>query len=131
MDAWMTGYIEGKLAAAQYFEENIKGSFDPHQVAIILRAFADITGALERPADAGMMMLEELDRRHYCRIIPAWPPKMAQIEQLLHKLEKGKATAIEIEEFRRLADEVLRKWEPDVWSPKFKERIESALSLLP
>jgi hypothetical protein len=130
MDAWMTGYIEGKLAAAQYFEENIKGSFDPHQVAIILRAFANITGALERP-DAGMMTLEELDRLHYCRVTQAWPPKAAQIDELLHKLEKGKATATEIEEFRRLADEVLRKWEPDVWSPGFKERLESALSLLP
>jgi hypothetical protein len=53
------------------------------------------------------------------------------LKQLLRKLEYGKATAIEIGEFRRLADEVLRNWDAESWSPKFKERIESALSLLP
>jgi hypothetical protein len=46
MSDWTAGYIEGKRAAleaaAQHFEQNIKGSFDPHQVAIILRALADI-----------------------------------------------------------------------------------------
>jgi hypothetical protein len=61
----------------------------------------------------------------------AWPPNTREIEQLLHKLQNGDATVIEIEEFRRLADEVLRKWDSESWSPKFKERIESALSLLP
>jgi hypothetical protein len=42
MDAWMLGYIEGERAAAAHYERNVKGSFNPHQVAIILRALADI-----------------------------------------------------------------------------------------
>jgi hypothetical protein len=42
MDTWMLGYIEGKRAAAEHYERNIRGSFNPHQVAIILRALADI-----------------------------------------------------------------------------------------
>ena len=42
MDAWMLGYIEGKRAAAEHYERNIKGSFNPHQIEIILRALADI-----------------------------------------------------------------------------------------
>jgi hypothetical protein len=42
MDVWTLGYIDGKRAAAEYFEQNIKGSFNPHQVATILRALADI-----------------------------------------------------------------------------------------
>jgi hypothetical protein len=60
----------------------------------------------------------------------AWPPNSEKIEILLQKLEYGKATAIEIKEFRRLADEVLRQWDSEAWSPKFRERIESAKSLL-
>jgi hypothetical protein len=53
------------------------------------------------------------------------------IDELLQKLESSEATTTETEQFRRLADEVLRKWDSESWSPKFKERIESALSLLP
>jgi len=48
---------------------------------------------------------------------------------LLPKIECGKATASEIEEFRPLADETLQEWQPE-YSPEFKERTESALSLL-
>jgi hypothetical protein len=65
MDTWMIGYNDGKRAAAQYFEENIKGSFNPHQVAIILRAFADITEPLEL-ANAGKMTPEALE--HYLSV---------------------------------------------------------------
>jgi hypothetical protein len=59
----------------------------------------------------------------------AWPPDSGQIEEFLQKLEKGNLTAIEIEEFRWLASEVLRDWQPE-YSPAFKKRIESAVSLL-
>jgi hypothetical protein len=64
----------------------------------------------------------------HCEFKDAWPPNTQEIEQLLHRLQSGDATAIEIEEFRRLAGEVLRKWDLESWPPKFKERIESALS---
>jgi hypothetical protein len=36
MDAWMLGHIEGKRAAAEHYERNIKGSFNPHQVETCL-----------------------------------------------------------------------------------------------
>jgi hypothetical protein len=50
MNDWLAGHdvgrTEGKLVAfemaAQHFEQNIKGLFNPHQVAIILRALAEI-----------------------------------------------------------------------------------------
>lgn len=58
-----------------------------------------------------------------------WHPNEDEIELLLPKIEWGKATATEIEEFRRLADETLREWEPQYW-PEFKERIEAALNFL-
>ena len=45
-DPSMTIYFQGRLAglllAATYYEANIKSSFDPHQVATILRAMAAI-----------------------------------------------------------------------------------------
>jgi hypothetical protein len=62
-------------------------------------------------------------------IAPVCPPKSAQIEAMLQKFEKGNATASEIEEFRQLAGEVLRNWQPR-YSVGFKKRIESAMSLL-
>ena len=57
----------------------------------------------------------------------AWPPGSAQIEPLLQKIETGTAIASEVEEFRRLAEEVLRH---PRCGQGFKKRIESALSLL-
>jgi hypothetical protein len=46
MNHWMIGYVEGKRqaleVAAQHFEQNIKGRFNPQQVAVILRALADV-----------------------------------------------------------------------------------------
>jgi hypothetical protein len=42
-------------------------------------------------------------------------------------VQGGEATAVEIEEFRRIADEAFRDWQPE-YSPAFKERIESARS---
>jgi hypothetical protein len=57
-----------------------------------------------------------------------WPPNEDEIEMLLWKIECSKATATEIEEFRRLADETLGEWQPE-HSPTFKERIEAALNL--
>ena len=42
MMAYFEGRLEGLLLAANHYEANIKGSFDPHQVATILRAMADI-----------------------------------------------------------------------------------------
>jgi hypothetical protein len=59
----------------------------------------------------------------------AWPANTQQIELLLRTVQGGEATAVEIEEFRRIADEVFRDWHPE-YSPAFKERIESALRLL-
>jgi hypothetical protein len=59
----------------------------------------------------------------------AWPPNTQQIELLLRKVQGGEATAVEIEEFRRIADEPFRDWQPE-YSPAFRERIEAALSLL-
>jgi hypothetical protein len=73
-----------------------------------------------------MAMQKELEQSKWS----AWPPKSAQIEAMLQKLEKGNATASEIEEFRQLAGEVLRNWQPARYSLAFKKRIESALSLL-
>jgi len=72
-----------------------------------------------------MALQKELEKSKW----NAWPPKSAQIEAMLQKLEKGNATASEIEEFRQLAGEVLRNWQPR-YSLGFKKRIESALSLL-
>jgi hypothetical protein len=69
-----------------------------------------------------MAMQTELEKSN-CN---AWPPKSAQIEAMLQKLEKGNATVTEIEEFRQLAGEVLQNWQPR-YSPGFKKRIESAL----
>lgn len=40
--AYFEGRLEGLLLAANHCESNIKGSFDPHQVATILRGMADI-----------------------------------------------------------------------------------------
>jgi hypothetical protein len=57
----------------------------------------------------------------------AWPPETERIEALLGRL-KG-PTASEVENFRQLAAKVLRDWQPQ-YSPAFKERINSAISLL-
>jgi hypothetical protein len=59
----------------------------------------------------------------------AWPPESPRIEGFLQKLQKGNPTTTEIEEFRRLGREVLRDWQSE-YSPAFKQRIESAMSLL-
>jgi len=59
----------------------------------------------------------------------AWPPEAGRIEEFLQKLKKSTLTASQIEEFRRLASEVLRDWQPE-YSPAFRERIESAISHL-
>ena len=55
-----------------------------------------------------------------------WPPQWERIEQLLRKLEKGEATAIEKEEFRRLAGEVLQNPEYS----NFRKRLDPAMRLL-
>ena len=60
----------------------------------------------------------------------AWPTEVAQmvrIQARLAKVENGHATASEIEEFRRLAGEVLRNWNPQ-YPPERKQRIEAALA---
>jgi hypothetical protein len=75
-------------------------------------------------ADYAMALFEESAKSKWS----AWPPKSAQIEVMLQKLEKGNATAGEFEEFRQLAGEVLRNWQPR-YSLGFKKRIESALSV--
>lgn len=59
----------------------------------------------------------------------AWPPESGRIGSLLQKFSRGRAKPAEIEEFRQLAGEVLRDWQPE-YSPGFKTRIESALSWL-
>ena len=42
MESYFQGRLQGLLLAASHYEANIKGSFDPHQVATILRAMAEI-----------------------------------------------------------------------------------------
>jgi hypothetical protein len=59
----------------------------------------------------------------------AWPPDSGRIEELLRRLENGKAKDVQVEEFRRLADRVFQDWQPE-YSPAFKKRIESSLNLL-
>ena len=64
--------------------------------------------------------------------VDALPPEETQLAQtlaLLRTIKTGNATASEIEEFRRLASEVLRNLDPrcSLW---FKKRIEFALSLV-
>jgi len=71
-----------------------------------------------------MALVKEMEKSKWY----AWPPNSGQIDMILHKIEKGDATASEIEEFRQLAGELLRNWKPR-WSQGFKKRIESALSL--
>ena len=64
--------------------------------------------------------------------VDALPPgtiQIVQIHAMLRKIETGNATASEIEEFRRLAGEVLRNWRPQ-YPSDLKKRIESALSLV-
>lgn len=65
----------------------------------------------------------------HCEFKDAWPPNTEQIERFLQKAGRGQLTATEVEEFRRLAEETFREWQPQ-YSPAFKERIKSALSLL-
>ena len=55
-----------------------------------------------------------------------FPPQWERIEELIRKLERGTATAIEKEEFRRLANEILQN--PEYSS--FKKRLDPAMSLL-
>jgi len=55
------------------------------------------------------------------------PPGSAQIGAMIRKIKAGNATASEIEEFRRLAVEVLRH---PRCGPAFEMHIESALSLV-
>jgi hypothetical protein len=83
------------------------------------KAFFDCTNALHK----------ELSKTNGLLLKSAWPREAPEIEGMLQKLEKGNATASQIEEFRRLAGEVLRNWQP-WYSPAFEKRIESALSLL-
>jgi len=72
--------------------------------------------------------IQEFIEAHF-DIKDAWPPNAQQIEAFLQKVEKGRLTAVEVEEFQRIADETFRDWQPE-YSPAFKERIKSALSLL-
>ena len=62
--------------------------------------------------------------------LPAWPPNLDRLDELLGKVEKAKATDSEKEEFRRLAEKTLREWQPQ-YSPGYKKRIESALNPQP
>jgi hypothetical protein len=55
-----------------------------------------------------------------------FPPQWERIEELIRKLERGTATAIEKEEFRRLANEILQNPEYS----NFKKRLDPAMSLL-
>ena len=62
--------------------------------------------------------------------VDALPPgtiQIVQIHAMLQKIETGNATASEIEEFRRLAGEVLRNWRRQ-YPSDLKKRIESAES---
>ena len=73
----------------------------------------------------------ELAKPKWVKFDPLPPEaiRMMRIEARLCKLENGNATASEIEEFRRLAGEILRNWQPQYpWH--VKKRIESALSIL-
>jgi hypothetical protein len=70
-----------------------------------------------------MALQKEVEKSRFS----AWPPGSAQIEPLLQKIETGSAIANEVEEFRRLAAEVLRH---PRCGPGFKKRIESALALV-
>ena len=72
--------------------------------------------------------IQDFMEAHF-EIKTAWPPNREQIELLLRKVQGGEATATEIEEFRRIADEALRDWQPE-YRLHFKERIEAALRLL-
>ena len=54
-------------------------------------------------------------------------PDALSLEALLEDVENGTATAWEIEEFRRIAEDVMRRPQ---YPPEYKERVESALSLL-
>jgi hypothetical protein len=69
-DSWMLGYIEGKRAAAEHYERNIKGSFNPHQVAIILRALADIEDGIRDYPQLLITRMQELS----VRVRPVNPP---------------------------------------------------------
>ena len=71
----------------------------------------------------GMALQKEAEKSRFY----AWPPGSAQIEPLLYKVENGNANPSEIEELRRLAEEVLRH---PRCGPAFRKRIESALSLV-
>jgi len=53
---------------------------------------------------------------------------MMRIEARLCELENGNATASEIEEFQRLAGEILRNWQPQ-YPSHVKKRIESCIIL--
>ena len=55
--------------------------------------------------------------------------QMVGVQARLHKVEKGNATASEIEEFRHLAGEILRNWQPH-YPPDLRQRIGAALKLV-
>jgi hypothetical protein len=55
-----------------------------------------------------------------------WPPNTEELGRLIGIIEYNPATPADIEEFRRLANETLREWQPH-YSEGFKKRIESAL----
>jgi len=55
-----------------------------------------------------------------------FPPQGERIEELIRKLERGTATAIEKEEFRRLANEILQ----NPGYSNFRKRLDPAMSLL-
>ncbi|HXZ30853.1 MAG TPA: hypothetical protein VEH30_01115 [Terriglobales bacterium] len=59
----------------------------------------------------------------------AWPPEVIRIDMLLRKFSRGSEKPDEIEEFRRLASETFRDWQPQ-YPAGFKQRIESALNWL-
>ena len=74
-------------------------------------------------AEYGMAFMAELEKSRFY----AWPPGSSQIGGLLQKIQTGTAATSEIEEFRRLAEEVMRH---PRCGPAFKKCIEDALSRL-
>lgn len=71
------------------------------------------------------------DKKHNpSAFLPAWPPNLDRLDELLGKVEKGEAKDSEKEEFRRLAEKTLREWQPQ-YSPGYMKRIESALNPQP
>ena len=100
--------IKGISAAAPHLQEQVD-------------AFVHYTTALQNKLAKSPLM--EVDA------LPPGTIQIVQIHAMLRKIETGNATASDIEEFRRLAGEVLRNWRP-LYPSDLKKRIESALILV-